>query len=1378
ASLAFALAAGIALEAGQASRALEIAERALDLDPRRADALAVAERAATAADTEQLARIYERLGAASLGCYGERALNYRAARQLEKRGDAGRALERAIRAFEAVPSEGAAYVLMARLSERTPRSSEVVASLERVAAQCSGVEARAAWLRRAALFADASEEGRRQRVEVLLRALSTRADVATLRSLGEAFGALLELVPEDKDILELRLERALSSVLPGADGPEGARMAVEAARVALVAFDSAELAVRALTQATKADGSIDEFESLQPFVPRLANAPEAARAYVTETVKSAGNRFSNLGRACLELVASVASEFDDSAARAHLLVHAARRDPDDRELVRRAERAVQSAREPELEALLLEAVPLADRVLRLLERARAPEEPEERATACATLEQALAGAELVGELRARVFRELCELYGQTGRRDDLERLLAHEAERPGLESAARLLALRDLAALVAARGEPERALSLLLAATSEPIDDELMLADIATLAQQTGAKRAQADALARLVDLTPEPAPKASALRELAAVLEALGESLAAASRWSELARLDPGDLTALMALERDAEARGDYAELNRVLGLRAVQATDPDDVRRIRLRRAVMLEQRLGRADEAREELETLLVATGDALSVLRVLADLNERLGSELQAAPLWLRASAVARDRDEAAALGRRASVAYLRGGDVDGARRVIEGMQAWAASPELARLKVDVERHGQSPLELAEALEELSRTVGDAHERAALLSEAARAALAAHDDAGALARATRASRAEPTSAEAQLLSRWLEYLSRRGPGTAEQARASAAELRSIAEPLTPAQQELHSFLLAEALDVAVGIGAGMRELTRAHAEIGPLPLIALGTAERLSTGGEPARALGLFDAALAGDLQRMRTHAAVALSAARSAQAAGELERALSYLELAAQDDARRAEALVLQAEIREQLKPVTDAASFGGDVLRPDPDVANEAGDSDALNAAKRYSSRPPPSLATLEAAASPKVRASRRPEASPPQEAERPANLAFPPADRAEEALLQALAKGSIEAGKELIARLENRAGRAHDWVVVCRRVAALLPGDLWTLDKLHDAAFADRNPEYGRAIEHVIAVFRGRASEVPAPPLEEQAEQPDWVRAMLFRDAVQVANEALGLVWEGAEHVFRRDHGLYGVTGLERIAYGGQNAIAGMYSSAAFALGLARTPLFQRRSAGSITVSIALLSPPALILSGEVQGDSPELCFHLGSMLGATLSPYLLLFGSPENQVRAILKALRLAFGAHEERGSLASVANLAEVLWESIPARSQRRLRELCSDPSALSYEAALASAKTATRRAGLFVAGDLAVAVRETCADENIPADLLAAPNGLSALCSSSPAVADLVRLATSPEYAETRWQVNASGRHSSNKWATIPGASRNR
>jgi hypothetical protein len=378
------------------------------------------------------------------------------------------------------------------------------------------------------------------------------------------------------------------------------------------------------------------------------------------------------------------------------------------------------------------------------------------------------------------------------------------------------------------------------------------------------------------------------------------------------------------------------------------------------------------------------------------------------------------------------------------------------------------------------------------------------------------------------------------------------------------------------------------------------------------------------------------------------------------------------------------------------------------------------------------------------------------------QKAARAPTFAFPPANAAESALLTGLSKGSVEAGKELVQQLENRAGRTQDLVTVCRRLSLLLPGDAWTLEKLHDAALADRNQVYARAIEHVLAAFRLDTPGIEPPPLQDQAEQPDWVRAMLFRDAVDAACEALALVWEGAEHVFRREHAAYGITGLERIGHGSTSAVARACSNAVRALGLARTPLFQRRSAGAVTVSVALLSPPALIVSGDVSRDSTELGFHIGCMLAATLAPYLLLFGSPEAQVRAVLKALALAFGSgDEERKSFASVANLAEVLWESIPARSQRRLRELCSDADLLRYETALGNARIATRRAGLFVAGDIRVAVRETCADENISTKVLSESGGLAALCSASPAVADLVRVATSPEYADARWHSGKSG-----------------
>ena len=242
-------------------------------------------------------------------------------------------------------------------------------------------------------------------------------------------------------------------------------------------------------------------------------------------------------------------------------------------------------------------------------------------------------------------------------------------------------------------------------------DHPTLLADLAAFARQAGERERQAQALARLVDLGADPPQRANWLRELAALYVSLEEEPLALARFTELHELDPDDLEALVALERMAERSGDHETLVRLLDRRATLATRSDDVRRLRLRRATTLEQRLGRSDEAKAELEALLATTGDHLVVLRELADLDERLSEHLTAAPLWLRASALAHDRAEAAELAQRSHQAYLRGGDVEAATRVLEGMggerPAPASSPAaLAELRSapSVEVTGSSLLEL--------------------------------------------------------------------------------------------------------------------------------------------------------------------------------------------------------------------------------------------------------------------------------------------------------------------------------------------------------------------------------------------------------------------------------------------------------------------------------------------------------------------------------------------------------------------------------------------------------------------------------------------------------------------------------------------------
>jgi len=1450
-----AIASTVALSAGKLDDAFRVACQALELDPSRTDVLAVAERAASDDKLEALEKLYQRLSDAALGPYGERAVHYRAARQLEKRNLTELALSHAVRAFEAVPSEGVAFVTMARLAERSAQSTEVVRAIERVALKHSTPEARAGWLRRAALFAGSSEEGKRQRVEVLLRALSVRPAVELVQSLSDSLRALLLTSIDDRETLELRFDRAISSLLPKMDGPEGARISIACAIAALETFGSARVAVTALARAVSCDGDLEEFTQLYSYAASLAAVGAGGTALVASLVDLAAQKFGGAGPTVLDLGARLATALGDHRSEARLLVAAAKKEPENISLVRRAEASARALGDLELLEAVLDVIPVADRVEALLAIADAADAAQDPEQAVLALGRARAIEGLNGATRRAIFDRLCDVLRRTGRRDDLELALEAELGDHDLAPDARARLTAELAALIGARGDPEGALQLLRHVLRDHPGDPQILADVMALSRQMGDKDQQLATLEQLLDATREPVSRLVILRQIASLLTELGDESRALTRWKQVLELDPNDLEALAVVERELEAALDYEALIALLARRASLAGVVDDERRIRLRRATVLDQHLGRAEEARSELEALIGATGDHLSVLRVLANLHERLGAPLRAAPLWLRASAVAQERAEAADLSRRACEAYLAGGDVDSARRVLEGMGAWAQSPKLLELAVEVERRRGSPQSLAEALDELATaSTGPAQQRADWLVEGARAWLAGGKPELALALATRAARISPESATAQLLARELEYRAQ-GPGDPADARVTVAELRRIRTPLTPEQTELGAFLIAEALDVAAGGGSGEAELERVWNELGERPLLALGLAERRAE-REPSDALRLFDVALGGDLHGLRTRGKVALRAAEVAFVLENADRAAGYLAVAMSEPETREQARIeslrhrperprattlLSADLSESSvlteRGLGAAPDKAASAEEPAPDLSRTLLSSGSIRAAAAtaaelakppeaprasrraqhgaalgesiaepishpppspvYDKPTPPSLANARPAVSgrysvappaveevaPAPRGqSIRPQ--PVQTLRTPVPLAstqqapvtvvsptqplsqrqpdplrqggyFPAASAAESSLFQALNEGSLEAGVELLKELENRTSRTQDLVMVCRRVALLAPGDAWVVGKLHEAALADRNTTYARAVEHVLSILTPGRARIEPPPLADQVEQPDAVRAMLFRDSIGPVQEALAIVWEGAEHVFRRDASTYGVKGMERVPLSSSSPLARVYAGAARALALTRTPLFQRRSAGAITVNLALLSPPAVILSGDVRTDTPELRFHLGAMLAASIPQYALLFGSPESQARAVLKGLGFAFGPPRQTKS-GGVLNLAEVLWESIPARFQRRLRELCDQPEQLDYDGALAASRIAVRRAGLFVAGDLAVALNEAAADDGVSREQLRAPNALSELSRSAPSLRSLLTLALSPEYAETRWQ----------------------
>ena len=149
--------------------------------------------------------------------------------------------------------------------------------------------------------------------------------------------------------------------------------------------------------------------------------------------------------------------------------------------------------------------------------------------------------------------------------------------------------------------------------------------------------------------------------------------------------------------------------------------------------------------------------------------------------------------------------------------------------------------------------------------------------------------------------------------------------------------------------------------------------------------------------------------------------------------------------------------------------------------------------------------------------------------------------------------------------------------------------------------------------------------------------------------------------------------------------------------------------------------------------------------------------MLAAASPQLVMLFGLPEAQARSVLRALGFAFGpSRPDASGIGPALNLAEMLWESIPARPQRRLRELCNDVDALDYDQAMVQARVAIRRAGLFAIGHFGVAMQEVALEDRLEQGLFRTPEGLARLVAQSPSVQSLYQLALGAEYAETRWR----------------------
>jgi tetratricopeptide (TPR) repeat protein len=920
------------------------------------------------------------------------------------------------------------------------------------------------------------------------------------------------------------------------------------------------------------------------------------------------------------------------------------------------------------------------------------------------------------------------------------------------------------------------------------------------LAEHVGDDAVRMEALEGIA-LSSAGEERLAALKRLARLHERRDEVDAASRTWQRIVDLDPSDEDAECAHEAALAAAGRYEELVAHLALRASRMKEKpgadECLPAVRLRRVAILEQRLGDVAQACAELELLLGECPDHLGAIRYMADLLDRSEQPDRSAPLWHRAASLEANAQERFELELRAGRASLAAGDAvvafEAAQRLI---QLEPARVDALALRVDALRILHRDAELGDALDALARAGIDARARVDSLLEAAVAASRARDPVRAIERARRAALLAGDRATPPLLAQALEYRLR-GPGDAEQARRTVAELSRMGEPLGRDDEALRSFLVAEALDVVHDDGAGMRELEATRAVIGDHPLLAVGVAERLATKGDHAEALREYRVALSGSLLDLRRPGAVAMAAAEVATRSGReadkarfLEMAETYAELRGTTEpppralgstvdlvaAAEASRVLGSAGAMETLAQQSSVPQWTEVDPRRTPMVSSQFGGGQVSAEALRFASSmttmpspakgfgpstvpaPTPEIAALEVALrnakTPSDQASARLELGQ-------ARLARGDSVGAEPLFWAALSGGCARAGDELESILGSARDRARDRVRLRWQQADLEPYDVDRLWALRTAALEDGDSVYAKAVEHVLRSLDPAAPPIAPPSLTLQPEQPGLF-ALLARPSMDSLGEAFALLWEGAMQLFLREAASYSITGIERVVPGPASLLARLLEVALRVLDSPRIPVFATRTdPGKPVVQAALLSPASVILSGSVLDDTPSLRYALGTGLSAALPQNILRLGLPPSEGRTVLDALMAAFGpAQLGRAVEGRAARLAESFWQIVPARVQRRLQELLAGAKGPDFDDVVERAAHAGRRVGMFVAGDFSFAAGTVLSLSPAHETQRLTRDTVQGLCADLPAVLDLLRLAVSPEYAHARWHSEGS------------------
>ena len=205
--------------------------------------------------------------------------------------------------------------------------------------------------------------------------------------------------------------------------------------------------------------------------------------------------------------------------------------------------------------------------------------------------------------------ELTELLRVGGRERELALALVHWAD-VDFDEDAKKERLREAASLArSALADAELARSSYEKILEVDAGDPSALEELAALEAEAGSFARVAELLSRRVDVEPDPEVRVGLRKSLARThADHLGDVDAALDAWRGALDEDPNDLESIAALEGLYEKTGRWADLEELIQRRLDIAETPADRIAARVRLARLADQRLGRREEAIEQLREIL--------------------------------------------------------------------------------------------------------------------------------------------------------------------------------------------------------------------------------------------------------------------------------------------------------------------------------------------------------------------------------------------------------------------------------------------------------------------------------------------------------------------------------------------------------------------------------------------------------------------------------------------------------------------------------------------------------------------------------------------------------------------------------------------------